>query len=185
MSGSGDPPKPPPADQQGQQGSAGASSPAAPVAGRKDGWDKLAALTTLISSVVIGGAGVAATYIYNNHELQIKHQEKEAEEKRISEQAKTAYLLETNRRLEALFKYVVSDKTNEREFGYAMFQALGQEDLAVKIIALRRDQAGEAVARSATHSANPQTAAQAKAISSGLRLRNSAVYGRRHRPRPV
>jgi hypothetical protein len=145
-------------------------APATSGGGGKDGWDKLATLTTLISSVVIGAAGVAATYIYNNRELQIKHDEKVAEEKRLNEQAKEANELEITTRLEVLFKYVSSEKANEREFGYEMFQALGHEDLAVKIISLKQDPAGEAVARSAAQSANPQTAAQARAISGTLRL---------------
>jgi hypothetical protein len=125
----------------------------------------------LISSVVIGAAGVAATYVYNNHELEIKHEEKEAEENRLQAQAEISRQIETNRRLEALFKCISSDKDNEREFGYAMFQALGQEALAVKIIALRKDAAGAAVAQSATASTDPGVAKQAELISAQLSLR--------------
>jgi hypothetical protein len=100
----------------------------------KDVWDKLGTLTTLISSVVIGAAGVLATYEYNTKELAIKHVEKEAEEQR-----------ELTKRLEALFKFVSSENQREREFGYAMFAALGQESLASKIIAASRDPAGVGV----------------------------------------
>ena len=155
------------------------SAPAA-TAPQKDFWDKLGAVTVLISSVVIGAAGVAATYVYNNHELEIKHEEKEAEEKRLQAQAEISRQIETNRRLEALFKYISSDKDNEREFGYAMFQALGQEALAVKIIALRKDTAGAAVVQSATASTDPGVAKQAELISAQLSLRERLNKGLAH-----
>ena len=114
---------------------------------RKDIWDKIGTLTTLISSVVIGAAGVAVTYLYNNRELDIKHIEKQAEEARLDAQTKAGAQVELTRRLEALFKFVSSENARERAFGYAMFSALGQESLATQLIAASRDRAGTDVAQ--------------------------------------
>jgi hypothetical protein len=86
------------------------TSPVKPATnGSKDIWDKLSTLTTLISSVVIGGAGVAATYLYNNRELEIKHIEKQEEEGRLQNQAAAANQVQTVKQLEELFKLVPSD----------------------------------------------------------------------------
>src|SRR5947209_10326000 len=115
---------------------------------RKDIWDKIGTLTTLISSVVIGAAGIAVTYLYNNRELDIKHIEKQAEEARLDAQTKAEAQVELTKRLEALFKFVSSENAREREFGYAMFSALGQETLATKLIAVRGDIAGTDVLQS-------------------------------------
>jgi hypothetical protein len=109
---------------------------------RKDIWDKLSALTTLISSVVIGAAGVAATYVYNNKQLDISHSERLREQDRLDTQTKVAALVEHTKRLEALYKFISSENARERAFGYAMFVALGEEPLATKIIATSRDRAG-------------------------------------------
>jgi hypothetical protein len=136
-------PKPDEIGPQQPDKAAASSEQAAP---RKDFWDKIGTLTTLISSVVIGAAGVAATYLYNNRELDIKHLEKEQEEGRLSAQAKANAQVELTKRLEGLYKFVSSDKEGERTFGYAMFTALGQESLAAQLIVARQDKAGINVA---------------------------------------
>jgi hypothetical protein len=109
---------------------------------RKDIWDKLSALTALISSVVIGAAGVGATYIYNTKQLDITHTERLREQERLEAQTKVASLVEHTKRLEALYKFISSENARERAFGYAMFVALGEEPLATKLIATSRDRAG-------------------------------------------
>jgi hypothetical protein len=112
----------------------------------KDIWDKIGTLTTLIASVVIGAAGVAATYVYNNRELDTKHLEKEEEEARLASQATASAQVERTKRLESLYKFVSSDTARERTFGYAMFRVLGEESLATQIIAGTQDKAGTEVA---------------------------------------
>src|SRR5215471_3091317 len=117
-------------------------------AASKDIWDKISTLTTLISSVVIGAAGVAATYLYNNKELEVKHIERQQEEDRLERQADASVKVERTKRLEALYKFVSSEKPGERTFGYAMFSALGEESLAARLIAARQDSAGVDVTQS-------------------------------------
>jgi hypothetical protein len=131
-----DPTKPP-------DTAATSSDQAAP---KKDFWDKIGTLTTLISSVVIGAAGVAATYLYNNRELDIKHLEKQQEEARLDAQEKANAQVQLTKRLEDLYKFVASPTDRERTFGYAMFKALGEESLAATIIASIQDKAGISIA---------------------------------------
>ncbi len=96
---------------------------------RKDIWDKIGTLTTLISSVVIGAAGVAVTYLYNNRELDIKHIEKQAEEARLDAQTKAGAQVELTKRLEALFKFVSSENARERAFGYDVAQGIVRDEV--------------------------------------------------------
>jgi hypothetical protein len=108
----------------------------------KDIFDKMGSFTTVISSGVIGVAGIIATYLYNNRQLRIKHLENQQEEARLSAQAKASSQVERINRLEGLYKFVASEDERERTFGYAMFMALGEEELATKLIVARNDKAG-------------------------------------------
>lgn len=87
--------------------------------------DILASLTPLILGVCVTGVGALFTHVYNHRQLQINQ-------------------------LTALDKFrplLVSDRPEEREFAYASFAALGYQDLALKMIAVRQDGAGRAVAQ--------------------------------------
>jgi hypothetical protein len=72
----------------------------------KDIWDKFGTFTTFTSSVVIGLAGVFATYAYNNRQLEIQHLEKDREQIRLENQEKISSKIELTKRLEAIFPYV-------------------------------------------------------------------------------
>src|SRR5258707_8647704 len=76
----------------------------------KDIWDKLGSLTTLVSSVVLGAAGLIATNLIQNKELEVKHLDAGEERARLERQAKTTSLLEQTKILESLLKYVASPK---------------------------------------------------------------------------
>src|SRR5712671_2165308 len=88
-----------------------------------------------------GGAGLIATTLYNNHELKLKHLDTAAQEARLVNQANQEASIAQAKTLEALLKYIASDKPGVRAFGYAMFAALGKGDLAATIIGTRQDQA--------------------------------------------
>lgn len=136
----------------------------------KDVWDKLSTLSTLVSTVVIGAAGVLATYLYNNRELEIKHLEKEQEEGRLREQAASGQRIELTKQLDSLYKYISSEKDADREFGYAMFAALGQGDLVIKLTKIKSDSAGAAVAQALSYSSNPTLSREAKNVELTLRI---------------
>ena len=102
--------------------------------GGKDIWEKIGTLSTLFSSVILGAVGLFATQVYNRHQLE--QQRQDSLEKARIEQAQV---------LDKFLHYVTSAEPREREFGYAMFTYFGQADLALKLIALREDQAGKAV----------------------------------------
>ena len=92
---------------------------------RKSWLDVLASLTPLILGVLVTGLGAFFTQVYNYRQLQLNQ-------------------------LTALDKFrplLVSEKPDEREFAYASFAALGYEALALKMIDLKRDGAGRAVAQ--------------------------------------
>lgn len=97
-----------------------------PDAPQKRSWiDVLAALTPLILGVLVTGVGAAFTQVYNYRQLQLNQ-------------------------LTALDKFrpmLISEKVEEWEFAYASFAALGYEELALKIIAVKNDGAGRAVAQ--------------------------------------
>jgi len=91
---------------------------------RKSWLDVLSSLTPLILGMLVTGLGAFFTQVYNYRQLQLNQ-------------------------LTALDKFrplLVSEKADEREFAYASFAALGYEALALKMIDLKRDGAGRAVA---------------------------------------
>ncbi len=120
---------------------------------------KLGALSTLISSVVIGAVGLWATTEYNAKQLAVS----QLEQKQASE-------IELTKQLEDLFPYLSSDDTNKRKFGYAMFVALGRETLALSLMGANNDPAGQPIAASLTTSTNHLIAAQAMSVNSSLKL---------------
>jgi predicted negative regulator of RcsB-dependent stress response len=105
--------------------------------GGKDIWEKLGTFSTLFSSVILGAVGLFATHAYNQHQL--AQQRQDSLEKARIERAQV---------LDKFWHYVVSVEPREREFGYAMFAYFDQADLALKLIALKKDQAGAAVVES-------------------------------------
>lgn len=92
--------------------------------GRKDIFDRISQLSTLISGVLIAGVGAIATIYFNLNQDQ-------------------------RRELEAIDKfrtYLSEQKSpQDRKFGYYALVRLGQEKLAIDLITMRRDTAGEDV----------------------------------------
>lgn len=89
----------------------------------KDLWDKLSSVTPLILGLAVTGVGASFTQVYNFRQLQLNQI--------------TA--------LEKLRPLLTSEKPEEREFGYASFAALGYEEVAIRIIQIRKDQSGKPV----------------------------------------
>ena len=89
----------------------------------KDVWDKIASLTPLLLGIAVTGVGAFFTHIYNFRQLQLNQ-------------------------IAALDKFrplLISEKPDEREFGYAAFAALGYEQVAARIIQLKLDESGRTV----------------------------------------
>lgn len=138
----------------------------------KDAWDKIAALTPSIVTLVLGLLGAYATYTYNEISIEEKRQEailsrnlqenlNKRELLQRSQQAANAKLISETQQLEKLFSYISSKDAQSREFGYSMFAALGREQLALRIINFNKDKAGLRIARSLRDSANPAVRAAA------------------------
>lgn len=92
---------------------------------KKSTIEALASLTPLILGILVTGVGSFFTQVYNFRQLQLNQ-------------------------LAALDKFrplLISEKPEEREFAYASFAALGYQDLALKMISVRQDGAGRAVAQ--------------------------------------
>jgi hypothetical protein len=112
--------------------------------GGKDIWEKIGTLSTLFSTVILGAVGLFATQVYNQHQLAQQHQE--SLEKARVERAQV---------LDKFLHYVASSDPREREFGYAMFAYFDQAELALKLIALKKDQAGTAIVETLKQSSDP------------------------------
>lgn len=95
----------------------------APEVKRKDPWDKISSITPLLLGVAVTGIGAFFTQVYKYRQLQLNQI--------------TA--------LEKLRPLLTSDKPEDREFGYASFAALGYEDVAVRIIQIKKDQSGRPI----------------------------------------
>jgi len=92
---------------------------------KKSAVEILTSLTPLILGILITGVGAFFTHVYNFRQLQLNQ-------------------------LTALDKFrplLVSERPEEREFAYASFAALGYQELALKMINVRQDGAGRAVAQ--------------------------------------
>ena len=90
---------------------------------KKDFWDKLSSVTPLLIGILITGVGAIFTQIYNFQQLQLNQ------------------ILA----LEKLRPLLVSDKPEDREFGYTSFAALGYEETAIRIIKVKKDLSGREV----------------------------------------
>lgn len=120
---------------------------------KKPWYEVLAALTPLILGLCVTGVGTFFAQVYNFRQLQITQ-------------------------LNALDKFrslLVSENPYDREFAYASFAALGHEQLALKLIQLKQDSAGRAVAQEITLSASASGAAKADA-SAALSMLPAQVY---------
>ena len=144
----------------------------------KDIWDKIATLTVPFVTLTIGLLGAYATYSYNQADLRqkaaqadasLRQQKAQADadrEQRIRQDASTRLVSETQA-LERLFEFVASSDAQKRQFGYAMFAAMGKGELAASLIGLKGDQAGAGILRNLAKSDD--------AIVSATATRNLAV----------
>lgn len=127
---------------------------------RKDLWDKISSITPLVLGVAVTGIGAFFTQVYNYRQLQLNQV--------------TA--------LEKLRPLLTSDKAEDREFGYASFAALGYEDVAVRIIQIKKDQSGRPILIELQKSGgNPQLQSSAsdalKSLDEAKSLVNKLEYG--------
>jgi hypothetical protein len=126
---------------------------------RKDFWDKLVSVTPLILGICVTGVAALFTQIYNYRQLELN-------------------------RITALDKFrplLTSNRPEDREFGYESFAALGHEQLAIRIIKLKKDEAGRSVLVELKQSADPQNQASAanalKALDEAKKLVNLSEFG--------
>jgi Peptidase M15 len=124
-----------------------------PSKSKRDVWDKLAILSVPFASALIGGVGVWVTNSFNAASLEQQEIQTTAErEQRAADaqadrlqraqQANDVRLISEAQQLEKLFAFVSSTDPQKREFGYQMFQALGREELAIRLIRIKDDRAG-------------------------------------------
>ena len=93
------------------------------MANSKDFWDKLSSATPLIIGILVTGVGAIFTQIYNFQQLQLNQVVA----------------------LEKFHPLLISDKPENRTFGYASFAALGYEETAIRIIQTQKDDSGREV----------------------------------------
>jgi len=112
----------------------------------KDIWDKIGSITPLVLGLAVTGVGAFFTHLYDYHQLQLNQIEA----------------------LDKLRPLLVSDKPEEREFGYASFTALGYEKIAIQIIKLKQDESGRAILVELGKTGSPEIKAQADSALSSL-----------------
>jgi Glycosyl hydrolase family 46 len=126
---------------------------------RKDLWDKVASVTPLILGIAVSAVGAFFTHVYNFRQLQLNQ---------IAA-------------LDKLRPLLTSDKPDEREFGYASFAALGYEDIAVRIVQLKKDESGRSVLVELQRVGSPQVQANAadalRSLDEAQKLVNIAEFG--------
>jgi len=75
----------------------------------------------------------------------------------------------------------MSDRPEDRELGYESFAALGHEQLAIRIIKLKKDEAGRSVLVELKRSGDPQSQASAsdalKTLDEAKKLVNLSEFG--------
>jgi hypothetical protein len=127
---------------------------------RKDLWDKIGAVTPLILGIAVTGVGALFTQVYNFRQLQLNQIEA----------------------LEKLRPLLTSEKPEEREFGYASFAALGYEDIAIRIVKLKKDPSGRPLLVELQKAGSAQVQAQAtdalRSLDAAQKLVNIAEYGK-------
>jgi acyl carrier protein len=126
---------------------------------KKDLWDKISSVTPLVLGIAVTGVGAFFTQIYNFRQLQLNQ---------IAA-------------LEKLRPLLSSEKAEEREFGYASFAALGYEEIAIRIIQLKKDQSGRTVLVELKKASTPQVQANAsealKSLDEAKSLVNKLEFG--------
>ncbi len=121
---------------------------------KKDIWDKIAALTPAIVTLMLGLLGWHATDPYNSTSLAQQKGQSEANLNLQREQASAALaqqkaqaaatnLLAQTQTLDHLYSYISSSDPRKRLFGYTMYAHLGNEELAAKLVSLNHDEAGK------------------------------------------
>jgi hypothetical protein len=127
---------------------------------KKDLWDKIASVTPLILGIAVTGVGAFFTQIYNFRQLQLNQ---------IAA-------------LDKLRPLLTSEKSEEREFGYASFAALGYEEIAIRIVQLKKDESGRSVLVELKKAGPPQIQANArdalKTLDEAKKLVNIAEFGK-------
>lgn len=126
---------------------------------KKDFWDKLSSATPLLIGILVTGVGAIFTQIYNFQQLQLNQ------------------ILA----LEKLRPLLISEKPEDREFGYASFAALGYEETAIRIIKIKRDQSGREVLlqleKTGSESIKSNASEALEALDETERLINQLEYG--------
>ena len=107
---------------------------------KKDVWDKIGSITPLVLGIAVTGIGAIFTHIYNVRQLQLNQ---------IAA-------------LEKLRPLLTSDKPEDREFGYASFVALGYEEMAIRIVQIKKDESGRSVLVELKRVGTPQVQTNAR-----------------------
>lgn len=89
---------------------------------KKDIWDKLSAISSLFSGILIAGIGIYATSVYNSHQLESQNLQKERELNILRVQT-----------VEKFFPYLTSKDENEKKGALLAISSLGDEELATNL----------------------------------------------------
>jgi uncharacterized protein (DUF433 family) len=136
--------------------------PASAAPGKKDIWDKLGALSTLVAGVLIGGLGLIATS--NFDEKQINLQERKAA---------SDYKIARVQQLTNLYPYLSSDDPQKRQFGYNLIGALDFAEVGLNLARIKNnDAAAGQLVHSSLGSSDPKVAATALDLADSARFTN-------------
>jgi hypothetical protein len=128
---------------------------------QRDWTDNFGSITTFIASVIIGGAGVWSSHIYNSAQVEVKRLEIREEEERKDREEVRHSQVELAEALDKYAHYIFSSNVKERQFGYSLFSSLGQTDIALKIGELGSDPAALKLAELQVNSKDPSIRQQA------------------------
>jgi len=98
----------------------------------KDRWDKLAAISALLSGVFIGAAGIVATSLYNNKQLELQDGQERSRQilQKVEQDARLhVSVVEV---VEKYFPHLTSDKPTDRRIALGSI-AVMDPNLATKL----------------------------------------------------
>jgi hypothetical protein len=111
----------------------------------KDGWDKLAAVSGLISAVLVAAIGAAATIVYNRRQRAAESSERDRELRTSEAQTVASFL-----------PHLHSSDTKEKEAALVAMSALGNTELVTKLARIYQDDASVGALSKIASGADPK-----------------------------
>ena len=137
----------------------GLLEPIAKEPSKKDLWDKLSSVSSLMSGAIVASIGLYATSTYNSRQLDLQEAQRNSDIKVRRVQT-----------IEKFFPYLVDEKESTKEGALLAIAALGDEKLATSLATHFRGQGATAALQRLSESSNKSIAREAQEALAGTAL---------------